>query len=244
MKTKNLILSLSVAAFGLFGCNNNGVSTKTTATLKTGADTASYYLGFTSGQSLAQMQKQLKFKVNNEALFAGINAGITNKKAPADPMQMEAFLRTYFRKLQEQMALEAKKKGDEFLAANAKKEGIKVTDSGLQYKVITEGKGATPTDASMVKVHYKGTLLDGTEFDSSYKRNEPATFPVNGVIRGWSEALKLMPVGSKWILYIPSDLAYGPRGTYGIGPNEMLTFEVELLEIVDQNDTKKDSTKK
>ena len=126
--------------------------------------------------------------------------------------------------------------GEEFLAANAKKDGIKTTESGLQYKIEKEGTGAIPADTSVVRVHYKGTLIDGTEFDSSYKRGEPTEFPVNRVIKGWTEALQLMPVGSKWTLYIPSNLAYGPQGARGaIGPNETLIFEVELIDIVDPN---------
>lgn len=119
--------------------------------------------------------------------------------------------------------------GKKFLEENTKKDGVTTTDSGLQYKVITEGSGATPSATSTVEVDYKGTLLDGTEFDSSYARGEPVQFPVNGVIKGWTEALQLMKEGSKWELYIPSDLAYGPGGAGGqIGPNATLVFEVEL----------------
>ena len=127
---------------------------------------------------------------------------------------------------------EYKAENEKFLADNKTKEGVKTTASGLQYKVIKEGKGEIPTETSRVKVHYKGTLIDGTEFDSSYKRNEPATFGVNQVIKGWTEALKLMPVGSKWELYIPQELAYGDRQTGGqIKPFSTLIFEVELLDI-------------
>jgi len=135
---------------------------------------------------------------------------------------------------EDQKALGEKNKtaSESYMAENAKKEGVKTTASGLQYKVITEGKGAKPKADEVVEVNYKGTLIDGTEFDSSYKRGQPVTFPVNGVIPGWTEALQLMPVGSKYELYIPSDLAYGPGGTGGvIGPNQALVFEVELLDI-------------
>ena len=125
------------------------------------------------------------------------------------------------------------KAGKEYLEANAKKEGVVVTKSGLQYKEITEGKGEIPTAGQKVKVHYKGTLIDGTEFDSSYKRGTPATFPVTGVIKGWIEALQLMNVGDKFELAIPSELAYGKRGSGAkIGPDTTLLFDVELLEIV------------
>ena len=127
---------------------------------------------------------------------------------------------------------ENKAAGEAFLAENAKKEGVVTTESGLQYKVIKEGKGEVPTATSTVKVNYKGTLIDGTEFDSSYKRNEPTTFRANQVIKGWTEALTMMPVGSKWELYIPQELAYGSRETGGlIKPFSTLIFEVELLEI-------------
>jgi FKBP-type peptidyl-prolyl cis-trans isomerase FklB len=128
---------------------------------------------------------------------------------------------------------ENKAAGEAFLAENAKKEGVVTTESGLQYKVIKEGKGEVPTATSTVKVNYKGTLIDGTEFDSSYKRNEPTTFRANQVIKGWTEALTMMPVGSKWELYIPQELAYGARETGGqIKPFSTLIFEVELLDIV------------
>jgi len=120
---------------------------------------------------------------------------------------------------------------DKFLASNKTKTGVKVTDSGLQYQVITEGKGVLPKDTDRVKVHYKGTLIDGTEFDSSYKRNNPATFGVRGVIKGWTEALLLMKTGAKWKLFVPPELAYGPSGRPKIPPNSLLIFEVELLEI-------------
>jgi len=125
-----------------------------------------------------------------------------------------------------------RKAGDEFLQANAKKQGVKTTASGLQYKVIKEGKGASPKATDSVTVHYSGTLIDGTEFDSSYKRGEPATFPLNGVIRGWTEGLQLMKEGAKYEFYIPSELAYGERGAGGaIGPNATLVFTVELISV-------------
>ncbi|HEY2342761.1 MAG TPA: FKBP-type peptidyl-prolyl cis-trans isomerase, partial [Chthoniobacteraceae bacterium] len=124
-------------------------------------------------------------------------------------------------------------KGQDFLAENAKKEGVKTLADGLQYKVIKDGTGASPKATDVVSVHYKGTLIDGTEFDSSYKRGQPTEFPVNRVIPGWTEALQLMKEGSKWILYIPSKLAYGERGTPGgpIPPDATLIFEVELLKV-------------
>jgi FKBP-type peptidyl-prolyl cis-trans isomerase len=142
----------------------------------------------------------------------------------------------YIQKAATAKAEKVKQDGEDFLAKNKDKAGISTTESGLQYKIETAGDGPVPTASDRVKVHYKGMHLDGSEFDSSFKRDEPFEFEVgSGVIRGWSEAIQLMPVGSKWTLYIPSDLAYGDRGTpYGgpIGPNEVLVFEVELLEIV------------
>jgi FKBP-type peptidyl-prolyl cis-trans isomerase FklB len=125
-----------------------------------------------------------------------------------------------------------KKEGEAFLAENAKKEGVVTLPSGLQYKIIQQGSGRKPKLTDEVTTHYRGTLLDGTEFDSSYKRGEPTSFPVNGVISGWTEALQLMPVGSKWQLFIPSNLAYGMRGAGGtIGPNAALIFDIELIAI-------------
>jgi FKBP-type peptidyl-prolyl cis-trans isomerase len=124
-------------------------------------------------------------------------------------------------------------RAEKFLMENKTKEGVKTLPSGLQYKVLKEGTGKTPKDTDVVVTHYKGTLLDGTEFDSSYKRNAPAEFPVNRVIKGWTEALQLMKEGDKWILYIPPKLAYGERGAPGgvIGPNETLIFEIELIKV-------------
>ncbi|MBQ8521495.1 MAG: FKBP-type peptidyl-prolyl cis-trans isomerase [Bacteroides sp.] len=134
-------------------------------------------------------------------------------------------------KAMEEKYADNKAAGEKFLEENKTKEGVQTTASGLQYKVIKEGKGAIPTDSSTVKVNYKGTLIDGTEFDSSYKRNAPATFRANQVIKGWTEALTMMPVGSKWELYIPQELAYGARNAGQIKPFSTLIFEVELVEI-------------
>ena len=154
----------------------------------------------------------------------------------ADVKKMLNLYRTEAQAAQKKVQAEQGEKnmseGPKFLEENKSKEGVVVLPSGLQYKVITEGSGKTPKATDKVKVHYKGTLLNGKEFDSSYKRNQPAEFPVNGVIKGWTEALQLMKEGSKWMLYIPSDLAYGARGAGGdIGPNATLIFEVELLEV-------------
>ncbi len=128
---------------------------------------------------------------------------------------------------------DAKERGEAFLAKNAKEDGIQVTDSGLQYREIEPGSGTTPTLQDTVRCHYAGTLIDGTEFDSSYSRGAPAEFPVAGVIAGWTEALQMMKVGAKWEVFLPSDIAYGTRGAGGaIGPDEALCFTIELLDIV------------
>ena len=173
--------------------------------------------------------------VNKNNFLAGF-ADALQKKAQTSTQAANDYVSTYVKglrakQLEEQFG-ENKAAGEKFLAENAKKEGVVTTESGLQYKIIKAGKGEIPTKESTVKVHYKGTLIDGTEFDSSYSRKEPAKFGVTNVIKGWTEALQLMPVGSKWELYIPQELAYGERqsGSH-IKPFSALVFEVELLEI-------------
>ena len=164
--------------------------------------------------------------------LAGGKTALTEDQARATLMEVQTELR---KKQQEQMQAEgaaSKKEGTEFLAANKNKDGVVTLPSGLQYKVLTQGTGPKPAATDSVVCNYRGTLINGTEFDSSYKRGEPASFPVNGVIKGWTEALQLMPVGSKWQLFIPSELAYGERSPAPeIGPNSTLIFEVELLSI-------------
>lgn len=174
--------------------------------------------------------------ISRENLLAGFVAGVVGKGGAMDMAKAQEFMRTQMDAIKEKATAEKyadnKAAGEKFLAENKTKEGVITTPSGLQYKIITEGKGAIPADSSKVKVNYKGTLIDGTEFDSSYKHNEPATFRANQVIKGWTEALTMMPVGSKWELYIPYDLAYGSRETGGqIKPFSTLIFEVELLSI-------------
>ena len=173
--------------------------------------------------------------ISRENLLAGFVAGVINKGVMSKE-QARTFTQTSMDAIKEKANAEKyadnKAAGEKFLAENKTKEGVVTTPSGLQYKIITKGNGAIPADSSKVKVNYKGTLIDGTEFDSSYKRNEPATFRANQVIKGWTEALTMMPVGSKWELYIPYDLAYGTKETGGqIKPYSTLIFEVELLDI-------------
>tara|TARA_Y100000766_G_C18893273_1_gene599627 strand:- start:1818 stop:2333 length:516 start_codon:yes stop_codon:yes gene_type:complete len=164
-----------------------------------------------------------------------INDALAGKESRLKPEEMQEAMMNMRKKMVEerkQKAEENKTSGAKYLEENKAKEGVKVTESGLQYKVLKEGEGAQPKESDTVKVHYKGTLIDGTEFDSSYSRNEPAEFGVGQVIRGWVEGLQLMKVGSKYQFFIPSDLAYGPQGRPSIPPNSVLIFEVELLDIV------------
>ncbi len=165
--------------------------------------------------------------------YSGGKTLLTDDEARAAMITLQADLRKK-QELKMQVVGEANKKaGDEFLAENRTKEGVVTLPSGLQYKILQEGTGPKPTANDIITCNYRGTLLDHTEFDSSFKRGQPLTIQVNGVIKGWSEALQLMPVGSKWQLFLPSDLAYGPRGGPGgtIGPNATIVFEVELLSI-------------
>lgn len=174
--------------------------------------------------------------ISRENLLAGFLAGVLKKNNVMDMAKAQAFMQTQMEAIKEKASeakyADNKAAGEKFLTENKGKEGVVTTPSGLQYKILTKGTGAIPADTSKVKVNYKGTLIDGTEFDSSYKRNEPASFRANQVIKGWTEALTMMPVGSKWELYIPYDLAYGSKETGGqIKPFSALVFEVELLDI-------------
>jgi len=203
-------------------------------------ETLDQRLSFVMGANVATEFKRMDIKPDFEAFkmaFEEVMSGKEESMTDDDKRKTIAEIQAIsVKKQQEEVAkLSAAniKVGKEYLAANAKKEGVVVTESGLQYKEITEGKGEKPKSTDKVKVHYKGTLIDGTEFDSSYKRGQPATFPVTGVIKGWVEALQLMNVGDKFQLAIPSELAYGKGGSgANIGPDSTLLFDVELLEIV------------
>jgi len=205
-------------------------------TLKTQKDKASYAIGLNIGKSM----KKDAVDIDTSILLRGLKDGLAGSKPLLTDDEARASmvaLQTDLRKKQEEKMLvqgEANKKaGEAFLSENKTKDGVVTLPSGLQYKILTEGTGPKPAATDTVVCNYKGALLDNTEFDSSYKRGQPATFPVSGVIKGWTEALQLMPVGSKWQLFIPSDLAYGARGGPGggIGPNATLVFEVELMSI-------------
>jgi FKBP-type peptidyl-prolyl cis-trans isomerase FkpA len=192
-------------------------------------------ISYAIGQQIGRQMKGQSLDIDTDTLAASIQDVLAGRDSRLQPQEMEAAMHkaqeTAMAK-QESIGKENRAKGEQYLAQNKSKAGVKATASGLQYEVLTEGKGKSPKATDQVKVHYKGTLIDGTEFDSSYKRGEPVTFPLNGVIRGWSEALQLMKVGGKNRLVIPSDLAYGPQGRPGIPPNSVLVFEVELLDIV------------
>jgi FKBP-type peptidyl-prolyl cis-trans isomerase FklB len=241
--------------------------TQAVLTLKTDKDKTSYAVGFNVGRNLGAQLHQQSVELDQAILLRGVKDALagcgdhrpddkgnsapagcktlmTDDEVKAVLTQLQAEVRT---RQQEKMKVEQekmkvveeenKKEGAEFLDSNKTKEGVIALPSGLQYKILTEGTGPKPTATDTVSCNYRGTLLNGTEFDSSYKRGQPASFPVTGVIKGWTEALQLMPVGSKWQLFIPSDLAYGDRGAdprSGIGPGATLIFEVELLSIQDK----------
>jgi FKBP-type peptidyl-prolyl cis-trans isomerase FklB len=219
-----------------------GTATKGEAVtaLTTTKQKASYAIGMNWGTGLHRQG----IDVDNPALIQGMKDALAGGKTLLTEDEARSALMQLQKEMQEKQQAKAaqegeanKKEGDAFLAANKTKEGVVTLPSGLQYKILTPGTGPKPTASDSVVCNYKGTLINGSEFDSSYKRGEPATFPVTGVIKGWTEALQLMPVGSKWQLFIPPDLAYGPRGTPGgpIGPNATLIFEVELISIKDKN---------
>lgn len=205
--------------------------------LKTPKDKASYAIGVNIGKGLHRDSVDVNTAILMRGLRDALSGGkteMTDDEVKAAMVALQADLR---KKAEAKMAIEGdanKKAGDTFLAANKSKEGVTTLPDGLQYKILTAGTGPKPTAADTVVCNYKGTLLDGTEFDSSYKRGQPATFPVGQVIKGWTEVLQMMPVGSKWEVFIPSDLAYGPQGPRQggpIGPNATLVFEIELMSI-------------
>ncbi len=191
------------------------------------------------GSQIGGFSKQSELEVDVEMFTKGLNDMAKGSELAISQTEINLFMAALQQKAQEKAQTAQKaagaenvKKGQAFLDANKEKDGVKVTASGLQYKVITEGDGAKPVATDKVKVHYSGTLIDGKEFDSSYKRNQPAEFRLNQVIKGWTEGLQLMTVGSKYEFYIPSGLAYGPNGPPSIGPDQTLIFTVELLDII------------
>jgi FKBP-type peptidyl-prolyl cis-trans isomerase len=209
--------------------------TQAPLTLKTQKEKISYAIGMNIGTGMHRQSLQIDPNILLRGLkdaLAGGKTLMTDEEAKTVMTQLQNEMRKAQQEKMEQAGAANKKEGQAFLEANKSKEGVKVLPSGLQYKVLKEGTGPKPTATDTVVCNYRGTLVDGKEFDSSEKHGGPATFPVNGVIKGWTEALQLMPVGSKWQLFLPADLAYGDRGAGAdIGPDATLIFEVELMSI-------------
>jgi len=231
MQIKTLLVTLIVSTF-IFGSCNSFKSSK--VSLKTLADSAAYAIGIDIGNNIkknlptAPGGKDLDQKI----ILAAFTSALNGDSSQIAGTKVSGVTQSYFMKAQQVEGSKASEAGKKFLADNGKRSGVTTTKSGLQYEILKDGKGPKPAATDTVVVHYHGTTIEGKVFDSSVNRGKPATFPVNQVIPGWTEALQLMPVGSKWKLVIPSDLAYGPRGAGAdIKPNSVLVFEVELLEI-------------
>jgi FKBP-type peptidyl-prolyl cis-trans isomerase FklB len=206
--------------------------------LKTSKDKFSYALGMKMGANLHKQSVPVDPAILARGLkdaLAGGKTLLTDDEAQAAIMEVQNGIREKQKEKMQEAGAANKKDGDAFLAANKGKEGVVTLPSGLQYKVLKEGTGPKPAASDTVSCNYRGTFINGTEFDSSYKGGQAVSFPVSGVIKGWTEALQLMPVGAKWQLFIPSDLAYGESGRPGIEPNSTLIFEVELVSIADKS---------
>lgn len=240
MFRSSLFSAVAVVAIILLGCDRTGATeapaSEAGAEAGGGHEVASYGIGLNMGRQFRQQE----IDVDLDVLVEGLRAGMAGDEARFTDQEIQTAMQAL---QQEVMAAQSKKfaeqseknaaEGAAFLQQNGQREGVTTLDSGLQYEVLTAAEGAKPTATDRVRVHYKGTLIDGTQFDSSYDRGEPAVFGLQGIIPGWVEALQLMSVGSKWKLYLPAELGYGARGQGGtIGPNATLVFEVELLEIL------------
>lgn len=234
---KKLFLSAAIAVMLIYSCTDTKAGNKNVE-LKTFADSVAYSIGILTGGNIQNMEKE-GFDLNLDAMIDGLHAKLKDEaNVKIDDTTMRALMSKFQMDMQ-QKAMENQKKeadnakaaGDKFLAENKTKEGVKVTASGIQYKVIKEGTGKSPNATSTVNVHYHGTFADGKVFDSSVERGEPIEFQLDKVIPGWTEGIQLMKEGGKTIFYIPSDLAYGPQGRQGIPGNSMLIFEVELFEV-------------
>jgi len=236
MKLRSFIYaSALVLTVGVAGCQNSGK--KGEVVLASKNDSVSYSLGVLIGESNKQQMKQAPGvdQLNKEIMIAAFEKAFMGDSVQIKAESCNATVQKFFAEISKVEADKNTKAGEEFLAANKNKAGVVTLPSGLQYEIIKTGTGPKPKAEEQVKCHYHGTTIDGKVFDSSVDRGEPAVFPVNRVIPGWTEALQLMPVGSKWKLYIPSALAYGEQGAgQDIKPNSTLIFEVELLEIVKQ----------
>lgn len=226
-----VVISVFVLAGQVYGADES--------VLKSDKDKLSYTFGANFGKSL----KQQEIEINQDVFVKGMKDGLSGGKLLLTDQEMKDTMTSFQKEMAAKQAEKRKvlgeknkKEGEAFLSANKTKEGVKTLASGLQYKVITEGTGKTPKATDTVVTNYRGTLIDGTEFDSSYQRKNPATFKVNGVIKGWTEALQLMKEGSKWQLFVPSELAYGERGAGpNIGPNAVLVFEIELVSVKEES---------
>jgi len=209
------------------------VSAQEKPMLKNQKEKVSYSIGLNIGRKLGDDLKKQLIEIDPNMVAKGIQDALIGAKPLLTDQEIQETMLAFQKEMMakwEEIGKKNKADGEAFLAQNKKKEGVKTLPDGLQYKVINAGTGKKPKVEDMVTVNYRGTLIDGTEFDSSYKRGQPATLPVSGgMIKGWSEALELMREGAKWELFIPSDLAYGERGRPGIGPNATLIFEVELV---------------
>lgn len=235
MKLKSIYLVIALAVFSFTACNNGGLKSGFSGdvSLNNEIDSVSYGIGIDIGNSL---KRGSLGAVDVKLLAAGIAQVMNDDSLAMTPEAARMKIQAFMQKEQLIKQKKNKEEGEKFLAENGKKDGVVTTESGLQYKVITKGDGPLPNDSSVVKVNYKGTLIDGTQFDSSYDRGKPFQTTVKGrIIKGWTEVLKLMPVGSKYEVYVPTELAYGQNVRPGgkIGPNMALIFEMELLEIVD-----------
>lgn len=221
-RTGAALVAATVVAAGLVGCQKKG-------DLSSDKGKSSYAIGMQIGNSLRQQNAE----IDPDSLATGIRDGLANQQPRVKPEELQAAMNTMNQAAQQRASQEAEKnlkEGEAWLEQNKSKPNVKVTPSGLQYEVLKEGTGAIPKETDMVKVHYTGTLVNGTKFDSSIDRGQPVDIPVNGVIPGWTEALKMMKTGSRYKLYIPAKLAYGPQTRPNIPSNSVLLFEVELLE--------------
>lgn len=245
MKQRSLKVCLLAASVALVACQQND----NTAEVEVALDTQERQISYILGANVASQFKTQDMSIDTEAFSLGFEDVVAEREARLSEDEVREIISTYQEeenvRMEEAYRVVADanaQEGQEFLAANAAEDGVVVTDSGLQYRIIEEGEGAAPGPEDLVEVDYRGRLIDGTEFDSSHQRGMPATFGVNQVIPGWTEALQLMQEGAKWEIYIPSDLAYGSGGTGGlIGPNATLIFEVELHRIIQENDEAQES---
>ena len=235
MKTRIYVVMAVVSCLVAISVYAEKDATKAPAPLNTEMEKVSYAIGTQIGQNF----KRQAIEINLDMMMRGLQDALAGKEPVLTQDQIKEVLTAFQQRMRTEQQERQKKEGAEnlikgkaFLDANKAKEGVKVLPSGLQYKVITKGTGKTPKTTDKVKTHYAGTLIDGTEFDSSYKRGTPAEFPVTGVIKGWTEALQLMKEGGKWELYIPAALAYGEQGRPSIPPNSVLVFQIELIEVL------------